>query len=276
MSILLHNVAVIIFLHATIWYLIALKIKRNDVADIAWGLGFLWIVLYAALNSPITPFNFLVYVFVSLWAVRLSMHIGIRNYKKEKEDFRYHNWRRQWGKTFFWRTYLQVFLLQGLFQIIIALPILVAANSSNDFLASVLMPDLPGELFPGRYFESTLIIGSLIWIIGFLFQSIGDYQLARFTKTRQPGQIMKTGLWKYSRHPNYFGEIVMWWGIWLMVATLPFGIWAIISPLTITFLLAKVSGVPMLEEKYKGNPDFEAYKQRTPALFPWWPKKAQD
>ena len=118
-----------------------------------------------------------------------------------------------------------------------------------------------------------MIAGSLVWITGFLFQTIGDFQLTRFAKTKQPGQIMQTGLWKYSRHPNYFGEIAMWWGIWLMVATLPYGMWAIISPLTITFLLAKVSGIPMLEAKYKGNPAFEAYKQSTPALIPWFPKK---
>jgi steroid 5-alpha reductase family enzyme len=83
---------------------------------------------------------------------------------------------------------------------------------------------------------------------------------------------MQSGLWKFTRHPNYFGEICMWWGIWLTVATRTFGIWAIISPLTITWLLVKVSGVPMLEKKYEGNPEFDAYKKRTSALIPWFPK----
>jgi len=273
MGILLLIVGQIIFIHATIWYIIALALKRNDVADIAWGLGFFWVALYAALAMPVTPFNFLVYVFVGIWALRLSAHIGIRNYRKKQEDFRYRKWREEWGKTFLWRTYLQVFLLQGLFQIIIAAPLLVAANSGHDFLAYLLMPSQPDAIFYGRYAEFTFITGSMVWITGFLFQAIGDYQLARFAKTKQPGQIIQTGLWRYSRHPNYFGEIVMWWGIWLMVGILPYGLWAIVSPLTITFLLAKVSGVPMLEAKYKGNPAFEAYKKRTPALFPWFPKK---
>jgi steroid 5-alpha reductase family enzyme len=151
----------------------------------------------------------------------------------------------------------------------------VAAQSGHDFLFYLLMPSYPDTFFSGHMTEFTVIAGTLIWITGFLFQAIGDYQLAGFAKTKQPGQIMQTGLWRYSRHPNYFGEILMWWAIWLMVVTLPYGVWAIISPLSITFLLAKVSGVPMLEAKYKGNAEFEAYKKRTPALFPWFPKKGQ-
>lgn len=273
MGILLQHAGLIIFTHATIWYFIALVLKRNDVADIAWGLGFLWIVLYTAATFTVSPFSFLVYTCTGLWALRLSIHIGIRNYQKKEEDFRYRQWRKEWGTTFYWRTFLQVFILQGLFQLIIATPILIAAVSGLYFPEHLFMPKDPDATWTGRYNEIAIISGILIWIIGFIFQVIGDYQLTRFAKTKQPGQIMQTGLWKYSRHPNYFGEIAMWWGIWLMVATLPFGIWAIISPLTITFLLAFVSGVPMLEAKYKGNPAFETYKQRTPALFPWWPKK---
>jgi steroid 5-alpha reductase family enzyme len=165
---------------------------------------------------------------------------------------------------------LQVFLLQGCFQFIIALPVAIAAYSGGYFPGRDGLA--VGSLFSGPY-NTFVFSGILVWFTGFVFQAVGDYQLSQFVKTKQPGQIMQTGLWKYSRHPNYFGEIAMWWGIWLMVATLSFGIWAIISPLTITYLLAFVSGVPMLEAKYKGNPAFEAYKNRTPALFPWWPKK---
>ncbi|MCU0388088.1 MAG: DUF1295 domain-containing protein [Chitinophagaceae bacterium] len=275
MGTLLQNAAIIIFIHATLWYVIALKYKRNDVADIAWGLGFIWLVCYAALSAPLTPFNVILYVLVTLWALRLTIHIGMRNFRKGQEDFRYRNWRLQWGKTFYWRTYLQVFLLQGFFQWIISLPIWIAATSGFDFMNFLLRPDMPGNLIPGRYHEATILFGAALWLLGFLFQAIGDYQLARFSKTKQPGQIMQSGLWKYSRHPNYFGEICMWWGIWLMVASFPNGAWAIISPVTITWLLAKVSGVPMLEKKYEGNPDFEAYKKRTPALFPWKPRKKE-
>jgi len=103
-------------------------------------------------------------------------------------------------------------------------------------------------------------------------ESVADVQLHHF-KSQQTGGLCRDGLWRYSRHPNYFGEILMWWGIWLIVVSLPYGFWAIISPLTVTYLLAFVSGVPMLEAKYKGNPAFEAYQQRTHALIPWFPKK---
>jgi steroid 5-alpha reductase family enzyme len=108
----------------------------------------------------------------------------------------------------------------------------------------------------------------VLWLSGFMVQAIADYQLSSFKKHKQPGQILQTGLWQYSRHPNYLGEIIMWWGIWLILPAW----WTLISPILITYLIAFVSGVPMLEEKYKGNPAFEAYKKRTPALFPRWPK----
>jgi steroid 5-alpha reductase family enzyme len=159
---------------------------------------------------------------------------------------------------------LQVYLLQGFFMFIIASPLYVLAESGYSLKYIDSMWFLP---FP---------IWMAIWLIGFLWQAIGDYQLVRFKKRKQPCEIMTKGLWKYSRHPNYFGEILMWWAIWLMTGVPDFGLWTIISPLTITFLLAKVSGVPMLEEKYKGHPAFEAYKKRTPAIFPWWPKKEKD
>lgn len=272
MGTLFYHFGLIIFIHATLWYFIALVLKRNDVADIAWGLGFVWLVFYAGYFGGVSLFNKLVYGCIIIWGLRLSIHISLRTFKKKEEDFRYRNWRLSWGKNFYWRSYLQVFLLQGFFQFIIALPIAIAAYSGGYFPRRDGLA--VGSLLSGFY-HSAVLFGIWIWITGFLFQTIGDYQLTRFAKTKQPGQIMQTGLWRYSRHPNYFGEITMWWGIWLMVATLPFGFWAIISPLTITYLLVFVSGVPMLEEKYKGNPAFEAYKKRTPALFPWWPKKEQ-
>ena len=101
---------------------------------------------------------------------------------------------------------------------------------------------------------------------------VGDYQLARFIKTRKDREaVLRTGLWRYSRHPNYFGEILMWWGLFLIVLPLPYGWMAAVSPLTITWLLAFVSGVPMLEKRYENNPAYQAYKKRTNALFPWKP-----
>ena len=119
-----------------------------------------------------------------------------------------------------------------------------------------------------------VLIGCIIWLIGFAFELIGDYQLMLFIKQRQnKSDIMQTGLWKYTRHPNYFGEVLVWWGVFIMVLPLDYGIWTIISPITISFLLLYVSGIPMLEAKYKDNVAFEEYKKRTSAFFPRVPKK---
>ncbi|MCX6567641.1 MAG: DUF1295 domain-containing protein, partial [Candidatus Aminicenantes bacterium] len=113
-----------------------------------------------------------------------------------------------------------------------------------------------------------------VWVVGFLFEAIGDAQLARFKRDpANRGKIMDRGLWNYSRHPNYFGESLMWWGIFLLALNVPGGWTTIMSPVLITFLLVRVSGVPLLEKKYAGNADFQAYSRRTSAFVPWFPKK---
>ena len=116
-------------------------------------------------------------------------------------------------------------------------------------------------------------IGIAIWILGFVFESLGDAQLARFLKNPEnKGTLMQSGLWAYTRHPNYFGEATMWWGIWLIALPTPFGQLSIVGPILITFLLLKVSGVPMLEAKMASHPDFPAYKARVNRFIPWFPK----
>jgi steroid 5-alpha reductase family enzyme len=119
-------------------------------------------------------------------------------------------------------------------------------------------------------------LGTLVWLVGFLFEAVGDYQLKRFKqRPENKGRIMAAGLWKFTRHPNYFGEAALWWGIFLIALSVPGGWLAIISPLTIGFLLLKVSGVTMLEKKYAGNEEFAAYARQTSAFFPWVPKKSE-
>jgi steroid 5-alpha reductase family enzyme len=245
---LLLPAAVILWLYATGWFLVAVILKRNDIADIAWGLGYCLLCVWLFLTQPTGPVNLLLYVLVCLWGLRLSVHIYFRN-RGKGEDFRYKQWRTEWGKSFYWRSYLQVYLLQAFLLLIISTPIL----SASMFTAS-------WSLFTG--------VGLSMWVLGFLFQSIGDFQLTQFIKTKQPGEIMQWGLWKYSRHPNYFGEILMWWGIYCIVLPLRNSWWTIISPITITLLLVFVSGVPMLEKKYAGNVAYEAYKKRTWSLVP--------
>jgi steroid 5-alpha reductase family enzyme len=250
----LTHTSLIILGYVTMWFIISLIKKRNDVADIAWGLGFIVICFYQLWTQPIHPISALVYSLVVLWGLRLAIHIGLRSVGKS-EDFRYKKWREEWGNTFIVRSYLQVYVLQGFFMVLISLPILIVSTA------------------PPQYFSAFTIIGLAVWLIGFFFEAIGDYQLSVFIKNKKSkSDIMQTGLWRYTRHPNYFGEVMVWWGIFIITLPFKYGIWGIISPLIITFLLLYVSGIPMLEAKYKDNAQFQAYKNRTSAFFPMPPK----
>jgi steroid 5-alpha reductase family enzyme len=232
------------------WFGISILFKRNDVADIAWGLGFLVCVSYVYLFSEdVFGKSLLVLFLIALWAFRLSIHILIRN-KGKKEDPRYQKWREDWGKWFIPRTFFQVFILQGALLLIVVLPAVTAVLFG-------------GEIRPLDY------VGVLIWIIGFIFETVGDYELSQFIKNPEnKGKVLQTGLWKYTRHPNYFGEVTMWWGIWIIALSSPFAWLAIIGPATITFLILFVSGIPLLENRKKGDPAFEEYKTHTSIFFP--------
>jgi steroid 5-alpha reductase family enzyme len=246
---------IIIFVYASTWFAISVYKKRNDVADIAWGLGYIIICSYLFITYSASSVLILLYALVIVWGLRLSLHIYARN-KNKSEDFRYKSWREEWGKSFYLRSYLQVFLLQGVFLLIIISPVIHAAGAES----------LRWNIFTW--------LGLCCWIIGFYFQAAADWQLAAFKSDKKnKGLIIQTGLWKYSRHPNYFGEILMWWAIFMI--TIPFSnsYYFIVSPLTITLLIVFVSGIPMLEKKYKGNIAFEDYKKRTSALIPMPPRK---
>jgi steroid 5-alpha reductase family enzyme len=230
--------------------------KDNSIVDIAWGVGFILVaILIFFLEPEFVTRHILVTALIFLWGTRLATHIAIRN-KGRGEDYRYAQWRKDWGKWFFIRSLFQIYMLQGLLLLIIAYPVMLINYSEE----------------PGITFLD--ILGLIIWLYGFFFEAVGDYQLLKFKgQAKNKGKIMTQGLWKYTRHPNYFGETAMWWGIFLIALSVKNGWTAIISPLTITFLLVKVSGISMLEKKYVGNKEFEEYAKRTGAFFPWFPKK---
>lgn len=231
------------------WYLLSLILKRNDFVDVAWGLGFVYIIFWQAVHTSPGPFQLIVYGVISLWGFRLAIYLLIRNSKKQ-EDWRYLNWRKEWGKHFYWRSFLQVYVLQSVLMMIIAMPIIIVSLSKLEL----------------RY---TLLPGIILWLTGFYWQSVGDSQLMKFkADPLNNGKFIQNGLWAKSRHPNYFGEICMWWGVWLIILPVPMAWFGIVSPVMITYLLLRVSGVPMLEKKYDGNPQFEAYKAKVPAVFP--------
>jgi len=246
----------VIGIFVTLLFFLSTVIKRNDIADIAWGAGIIMVGLVGyALRSVHATTTSIVLLLVVAWGVRLTLRIFVRNLKKE-EDARYRVWRETWGKWFYLRSYFQVYLLQGLLMIIVGYPLLHLSVFAR-----------PGISLP------FVFGGSLVWALGFFFEGVGDCQLDAFIASKPPqGAVLKTDLWRYTRHPNYFGEVTQWWGIFIIMLSIPYGVFAIISPLMITFLILKVSGIPMLEKRFEGNPNFEVYKKTTNAFFPWFPR----
>jgi steroid 5-alpha reductase family enzyme len=249
------SLIVFLFVYMNFWFIASLIKKRNDLADLAWGLGFVslaWLSFFLSENS--TLFSLIVNFLITVWGLRLFNHI-FKRIKNKKEDYRYQAWREKWGKLFFIRSYFQVFILQGVFLFIIASSVLFINKNNLQF-----------SLF--------FLLGLIVWLIGFIFESISDKQLSEFIKNpTNQGKILKTGLWKHSRHPNYFGETVQWWGIWLIGLSLTNGWLLIISPITITVLILFVSGIPLLEKKMAEQPEFEEYKKTTSVFFPLPPRK---
>ncbi len=254
-DIILYSAAAV-FAYMTVIFIVALFKKDNSIVDIAWGLGFILVALLTFfLEKEFAVRHILVTVLVLIWGTRLAVHILFRN-KGRGEDFRYAQWRIEWGKWFLLRSFFQIFMLQGLLLLVIAYPVILTNHSRKEGIS---------------YLD---LVGVVLWITGFFFEALGDFQLSRFKRDPgNKGKIMRSGLWKYTRHPNYFGEAVMWWGIFLIALSVPLGWTAIVSPFLITFLLLRVSGVTMLEKKYVGNEEFEDYAKRTSAFFPWFPKK---
>ncbi|HAS80858.1 MAG: hypothetical protein UR25_C0004G0047 [Candidatus Nomurabacteria bacterium GW2011_GWE1_32_28] len=245
------TLGIILFFYMSIWFIISIFRKRNDVADVAWGFGFIllsWASYLISINFNLK--GLLVGFLVSIWGLRLAWHIYFRN-KGKTEDYRYIVWRKEWGKWFYLRSYFQVYILQGIFLFLIVLPVLIINKSAGQGIGII------------------EIVGVLVWIVGFFFETVGDAQLSRFIKNPEnKGKIMQSGLWQYTRHPNYFGEVTGWWGIWLIAFSVPFGWLSVIGPLTITILILKVSGISLLEKKMEENPDFIEYKKRTSIFIP--------
>ncbi len=250
------SLALVLFIYMSVWYIISLFKKRNDVADIAWGLGF---IILTWLSFWVRDFEsglrgILVALLITIWGIRLAYHIYKRN-KGKTEDYRYLAWREEWGKWFYLRSYLQVYILQGVLLFMIVLPTLVI--NENIFLSLGLL-----DLF-----------GLIVWITGFYFESVGDKQLSNFIENSDnKGKLMREGLWKLTRHPNYFGEVTMWWGIWIISLSANMVWFSVLGPLTITILILKISGIPMLEKKMKENPDFADYEKKTNKFIPWFTK----
>jgi len=244
----------------TIVWTISLIIRDSSIVDIFWGLGFVALYWFIALfwlgAGMLGARQILLGILLTIWGLRLSIYIGRRNWGKG-EDFRYARWREEAGSAWWWRSYFKVFLLQGTIMWLVSLPLLVTLASS----APQTLTWLDG-------------LALSVWLVGFIFEAGGDWQLARFkADPDNRGKLMTSGLWRYTRHPNYFGDAVQWWGFYLF-ALAAGAWWSIISPLLMTFLLRRVSGVAMLERTLKeSKPGYKAYINQTNAFFPGRPRQ---
>lgn len=235
-------------------YLLSRVFKRNDVADVMWGLGFLIIALlqsWAGIQEGGLNFksNFFLFL-LTVWSLRLSGHLFWR-LKNTSEDPRYAAWRKDWGKREPIAAFFKVFVLQGILMAAISYPVSLAIRQS-------------GEVLPLDF------LGLCLFLFGFIFETTADAQLSAFKNdSSNKGKVLKTGVWGLSRHPNYFGEILIWWGLYLFAAPLPGGLIAALSPLLLTFLIIKVSGVAMLEKSMaKKGKEYQDYAASVPALLP--------
>jgi steroid 5-alpha reductase family enzyme len=234
----------------------SLALRNSSIVDVFWGPVFL---LQAAVYFAITEQGadaraILVLALVAAWSGRLALHIAARNAGKG-EDYRYAEWRRAAGDAWWWRSFFKVFALQGLLSWFIGLPLLAAMAGGPNHLTW-----LDG-------------LGAGLWAMGFFFEAVGDWQLRHWVADpANRGRTLRTGLWRFTRHPNYFGDATQWWAFWLL-ALAAGGWWTLLSPVAMTFLLVRVSGVGMLERTItERRPDYADYMRTTSAFIPWLPR----
>lgn len=253
-SVLLLNLVVIAACMLLVW-VVSLTLHDASIVDIAWGLGFVviaWLTYYRLdINSSR---SFLIAVLVSIWGIRLALYLAWRNLGNG-EDHRYRAMRKKWGSRFPAVSLLTVFWLQAVIMFVVAMP--VQAGQFGD-----------AEL---GWLDG---IGLFVWLIGLLFESLGDWQLARFkANPANTKKVMDHGLWRYTRHPNYFGDFLVWWGLYL-IAIAGSAWWTLFSPLVMSLFLMRISGVPLLERSLRNNrPDYLQYMEKTSSFFPWPPQQ---
>ena len=241
-----------------IGWLISLAYRNVTIVDSLWGLGFVLVAWLTFLMSDGFWFRkMLIALLVTLWGLRLSIYLSWRNWGKG-EDPRYGSWRKKSGDQFWLISLFKVFILQALFLWVISVVVQIGQLAS----APERLTWLDG-------------LGTVVWLTGFTFESLGDWQLARFkSDPASKGRVMDRGLWAYTRHPNYFGEFLAWWGIFLITLSTPNSWWTVISPLIITAVLLKMTGIPLTEQELvKNRPGYSDYVKRTSAFVPWWPAK---
>ena len=251
------NLAAVTAMMAFGWF-ISIISRNVTIVDSLWGLGFIliaWLTFFAA--DGYWGRKLLIATLVTLWGVRLSLYLSWRNWGRG-EDPRYGGWREQSGERFWLVSLFKVFILQALFLWIISVSLQIGQLA--------LLPDKITWLD---------ILGMIVWATGFIFESVADWQLAKFkSDPNNSGRVLDRGLWAYTRHPNYFGESLAWWGIFLITLSTPSSWWTILSPIIVTAVLLKMTGIPLTEKALVENrPGYSDYIKRTSAFVPWLPAK---
>ncbi|MEI6199260.1 MAG: DUF1295 domain-containing protein [Actinomycetota bacterium] len=249
-------ITIVIIMVAT--WLVSLVMKNASIVDIVWGLGFAvtsWVLALTIDGDPTR--QALLAFMVGLWGVRLGSYLAKRNLG-HGEDWRYKAMRKKKGAKFGIVSLITVFGLQGALMFIVSLPVMFGNSDATPGVGPI------------------AVIGIMVWAIGFLFEAVGDWQLARFKRdASNAGKVMQTGLWSLTRHPNYFGNALLWWGIGIVGAETGSGVIGFIGPVVMTYFLLNVSGVPMLERSLnKRREGYAEYAARTSGFIPRLPKKA--
>ncbi len=242
----------------TVTWVVSVITRDASIVDPIWGLGFVLVAWAVRLTVDGNPTRqWILVALTTVWGLRLSIYLYWRNHGSG-EDFRYQAMRRHWGDRFWWVSFFTVFTLQGALMWIVSLPVQLGQ-----------VPDDPGIGVLG-------VIGILVWAVGISFETVGDAQLARFkADPANRGLVMDRGLWRYTRHPNYFGDACVWWGIALVAAESGLGAIGLLGALTMTVFLRRVSGVTLLEKGMaKRRPGYEDYVARTSPFVPRRPKAA--
>lgn len=239
----------------TTW-IISVIVKNASIVDIVWGAGFAitsWVLALTVDGD--TGRQTLLAVMVGLWGTRLALYLARRNIG-HGEDWRYVAMRKKAGRRFVWSSLVTVFGLQGVLMWIVSLPVQFGSGD-----------DTPGV-------GPIAVIGIMLWLVGLVFEVVGDWQLARFKRNPDnKGKVLDTGLWSLTRHPNYFGDALLWWGIGIVGAETGSGVIGFVGPVVMTFFLMRVSGVPMLERSMsKRKEGYAEYVARTSGFFPRPPK----
>jgi len=283
------HAAVVVFGALTALWALSVLVKDASLIDIFWGFGFLLVAAVCLYLAPVkTPYLILLAALPIIWGLRLTLYLGKRNLG-HGEDKRYISMQKRAAKKgvseMSWRlrSLLTIFFGQGLLIMIVSAPVWVAMATGLEKAETVCVVapcDFPPYVFGWERIGLISLLGALLWLIGFLFEAIGDWQLSRFIKQNKNYEgpietkpVLDTGLWKYTRHPNYFGNACMWWGIWLVACQAPWGWATIFAPIIMTLLLTKVSGRDLLERDMGRRKSYQDYMTRTSGFFPWPPKK---